>query len=208
MTSNEIADAKARLCVHILSEIPNFKIIEKSKSPLMKFINVVLFFVPKFMSRFTTTIYPKVYSKCDPKNIRISTLAHEFVHLRDRKRFGQLFNFLYLFPQILAVIAILASVLSLWWLFALICLLPMPAIGRAWSEFRGYRMSLAVVYWVHGLRLKSSTLASKFCGASYYFMFPFKKYLVKKFDKAYDDITSGVLTEELCVVHNIIFSKQ
>ena len=41
-------------------------------------------------------------------------MAHEWVHMKDGKAFGPLFKFLYLFPQILAPLAVLAF--WKWWM--------------------------------------------------------------------------------------------
>ena len=86
----------------------------------MKFLSCFLFFNKKFMTNYVTTSYPKVYVPelpWKPSNHvgAIATLAHEYVHLSDRKRMGWLFNLLYITPQALFVFGIL-SFYSLWFL--------------------------------------------------------------------------------------------
>ena len=87
------------LLAHIYKNIPGFQIVEKENSRLMRLLSFLFFFNKKFMSDYTTTIYPKVYF---PKSIigsgdsirRITIMAHEYVHMSDRKRLGVLFDIL------------------------------------------------------------------------------------------------------------------
>ncbi len=99
-----------KLVKFIKSEIPSFEIKSKKESRLMRLLSVVLFFNKSFLEKYVTTIYPRVYVPTEPWNqhkpvSRIATLAHEYVHLYDRKRLGWLFNVLYLSPQIFALLA-------------------------------------------------------------------------------------------------------
>jgi len=114
-------------------------------------------------------------------------LAHEYVHLKDRKRMWLLFNLLYLFPQNLAPFALLGAFGNspLWYLF-LLFLLPIPSPTRAWLEFRGYRMTLAV--WAlylgrdwNSRRFVDSIVDKQFSSSAYYWMFPFRRFMIKKF---------------------------
>jgi len=45
----------------IKEEIPDFSVEFKNEDTLQKFICVLLFFNPGYMTSFTTTLYPKVY---------------------------------------------------------------------------------------------------------------------------------------------------
>lgn len=216
-TLKQYQQMEERLSNHIAASIPNSKIKAKQDSLKMKILSKILFFVQDFMNRFTTTFYPDIYfprHRLPPhldswKAISyIGTLAHEYVHLSDRKRMGQLFNFLYLCPQILAIPLALLSFSSLWWLFALVLLAPIPSIGRSWLEFRGYRMSMAIRWWLENQRVPSEHYAKKFTGPNYYFMFPFRKFLIKKFDKAFEMIQNDYnLSPELLEVKKVLFSK-
>ena len=93
------------LYIHISERIPGFKIKFKKDSPLMRALSYLLFFNKGFMNRYVTTLYPVVYVPDwwgKYKNMSFSELAiiaHEYVHLRDRRRFGWIFNLLYHYPQ-------------------------------------------------------------------------------------------------------------
>ena len=184
-----------KLLEHVKKQIPKFEIRSKKESRLMKLLSVVLFFNPRFMTNYYTTMYPRIYVPSLPWNpnkvsSRISTLAHEYVHLSDRKRMGLAFSALYLSPQIFTLLAF-GAFWNLWFLLALLFLLPLPSPGRAWLEFRGYRMTAAVHYWLHGQRVNTMWIERQFTSSSYYWMFPFKKFLSKRILKAVKDIESG-----------------
>lgn len=137
-------------------EYGNVVIKPKSSSWLMKAIGW-LFRVtkisPEFMTRYITTIGDTVYFPDDMlanPNVEsmLRVIVHETIHVADSKRFsGPLFSFLYLFPQSLALLALL-SVLAvwkigfLWCLLFLLCLAPLPAPFRYWFELRAYRTSI------------------------------------------------------------------
>jgi hypothetical protein len=179
----------------IKNEVPKFEIKFKEDSWLMKVLSKLLFFVD--FNRFITTVYPKVYfSKETYYNMSdtgyLTVLTHEYVHLYDRKRLGQLFNLLYLSPQILALLFLALAFVSPWYLFGLLFLAPIPSIGRAWLEYRGYRATMYANHWVTGsVRFNIDSLLPLFTGPSYYFMFPFKSFMRRKFEKVQEDIHSG-----------------
>ena len=181
-----------KLVEHVKREVPDFEIRSKKESRLMKLLSMVLFFNKDFSTRYVTTIYPHVYVPSLPwkpnrPTSRISVLAHEFVHLYDRKRLGWIFNFLYLSPQIFALLS-LGAFWNLWWLMALLFLLPLPSPGRAWLEFRGYRMTAAIHWWLTGQRVNTVWLREQFVGSGYYWMFPFKNFIEKRILKAIENI--------------------
>jgi len=185
----------ASLTKYVKSQISGFEVVDKKGSRLMRLLSVILFFNKAFMTRYITTIYPKVYVPELPWNpdkptARIATLAHEYVHMSDRKRLGWLFNLLYLSPQIFAVFAI-GAFFNLWWLLALLFLLPIPSPGRAWLEFRGYRMSMAVYWWLTGREINTVWVEQQFTSSGYYWMFPFKKFLESRISSAIENIKSG-----------------
>ena len=193
---------------YVKENIPGFEIREKRSSPWMIFLSKVLFFVPGFMTKFITTFYPKVYV---PDRQRweaggfhsVATLAHEYVHLSDRKRMNLIFNFFYLTPQIFVVFALLFPY-SNWFLLFLFCLLPLPSPGRAWAEFRGYRMTIAVYYWLTGGKYDIEHVVHQFVSSNYYWMFPFGGFIREHFEKAFKDIQQDKLTSELREVKNIL----
>ena len=158
----------------------------------MRLLSKLLFFNKTFATGYVTTLYPKVYVPELPWREKdhvaaIATLAHEYVHLKDRKKMWLFFNFLYLFPQNLAPFALLGAFgNSPLWYLCLLFLLPIPSPTRAWLEFRGYRMTLAV--WALYLgrdwdsrRFIDSIVDKQFSSSAYYWMFPFRRFMIEKF---------------------------
>ena len=180
----------------------------------MKTISKFLFFNKGFMDHFTTTVYPKIYVPStswweDDDKFAFSTLAHEYVHLKDRKRLGYIFNFLYLFPQNLTFLTA-GALWNPWCLLFLLFLLPFPSPGRAWLEYRGYMMTIACYFWLESDEFFSyhttrGWVVSQFTSSNYYWMFPFPKLLQKIFDRGFKNIVEGgKLTRELKQIKEII----
>jgi len=154
MNKNEInwKESYLSLVKEIKKDIPKFQVKDKKASFFMKILSIVLFFSKGFMESATTTIYPVVYFPSKSfvtydfeRAFRI--LSHEYIHLLDRKNEGVLFNFKYLFPQILTLFSFFA-ILSIWniWFLCFLAffafLPPWPAYFREKYEFRGYLMNL------------------------------------------------------------------
>ena len=126
------------------------KIRYKDQSWLMKAIAKLLFFNKSFMIDYTTTIGSTVYFPSErwiKSSSSTKVLAHELVHIRDRKKIPFLFECIYLFPQTLAIFSFFAilSVNNEWWLvclFFVLFLTPLPAYGRAVYESRAYAMNM------------------------------------------------------------------
>jgi hypothetical protein len=195
----------------ILDDIPNFEIVSKTTSFLMKVLSVILFFNRSFMTSYISVIYPRMYVpklpwKENDHYSAILVLAHEWVHLSDRKRFGLLFDIGYLFPQCLAFLSLLAPFLSVWWLLCLLFLLPIPSPTRAWLEFRGYSMTMACKWWLTGNEINYYWIERQFVGQWYYFMWPFKGIVRKMFEKQMEKIKNDDLSPEQRKVKEIIFS--
>jgi hypothetical protein len=195
----------------ILDDIPNFEIVSKTTSFLMKVLSVLLFFNKSFMTSYISVIYPRMYVpklpwKENDHYSAILVLAHEWVHLSDRKRFGLLFDIGYLFPQCLAFLSLLAPFLSVWWLLCLLFLLPIPSPTRAWLEFRGYSMTMACKWWLTGNEINYYWIERQFVGQWYYFMWPFKGIVRKMFEKQMEKIKNDDLSPEQRKVKEIIFS--
>lgn len=163
----------------------NFEIKCKDDSWLMWFMGLfVKIFNPKweeYATTFMNTIYLPRLLYDNPHEYQIPLIAHEGVHLRDRKRLTPPFyTFLYLFPQILAplcLLSLLAIWSSNWWLLCLLfmgLLSPIPAPGRVYLEKRAYLMSLAAVYWMYNdWKFVESLIprcVKQFTGRAYYFM--------------------------------------
>lgn len=184
----------------VKSFCPSFKTILKSQSRLHRAVGWLLGKLgnPAYISDFWTTIG---YTMARP-NICDSgaydgewkVVFHEGQHAKDAAKIGVLtFALLYLFPQIIGVLGVLyglglaiavpcgAPASLLWGLFTLLALLPIPALGRAILEFRGYTVSLAVEYWSGGLKepgreeIYLSFIEKQFTSGNYYYMMPFKK---------------------------------
>jgi len=216
---------RVRLVDLINTDISKFTIKRKSESLLMRLLSFVLFFNKGFMKKYVTTIYPTIYVpdwwgfQKSRQELELEILSHEYVHLYDRKRLGVLFNLIYLSPQVFSVLAI-GAFWNLSWLWFLLCLLPWPSPGRTWLEFRGYRANFAFVYWkllkenpesrekyYTFLENCDITLVIKqFTGSNYYFMFPFRTFLEKRFRQTLLDIRDDKLTPELLKIRNVVLN--
>lgn len=88
---------------------------------------------------------------------RAATIVHETVHVLDQAEYGTFaFYFLYLFPQCLGFLSVLAlgAMWNLWFLSALgflVAFLPWGSWYRSAFELRAYTASLAVPFWVTGV---------------------------------------------------------
>jgi len=126
--------------------------------------------------------------KEDRANEVIEIMAHEVIHEYDRKRIGTVpYTIAYAFPQILAVFALgaIGAIWNPWWLLCLLFLLllaPIPAPGRAWAEIRGYHTNMMVTRLIgHDPKYYAEWAAdTQFCSPAYYFMFPFRDYVINK----------------------------
>ena len=194
---------------YIRSQIPKFEIRDKKDSFIMRLLSKLLFFNKNFLTNYVTTIYPKVYvpklpwKENDPISA-IATLAHEYVHLKDRKRMGYLFNFLYLFPQNLVFFSLL-GIFNPWWYLCLLCALPIPSPTRAWLEYRGYRMTLFVYEYFGAMRNFddfTDWIAEHFTNSSYYWMFPAKGYIKNKLKR--DFFLYGTQRKDISEIREII----
>ena len=174
----------------------------------MKVLSKVLFFNKRFMTGYVTTFYPKVYVPKLPwkeKNHSpaIATLAHEWVHLYDRKRMGLLFNFLYISPQCFFPMGFLGFY-NPWFFLFFLAVLPIPSPGRTWAEIRGYRMTIAVYYWLSGQKVDFKWVVDQFISSNYYFMWPFRGWLMKRFQKEFEKIKKDELSTDLIMIKNIV----
>lgn len=189
----------------IKEEIPDFSVEFKNEDTLQKFICVLLFFNPGYMTSFTTTLYPKVYfptKESEKKPNFYKTLCHEFVHLVDRRDHGVWFSISYLFPQILALFSLL-SVLSfislhfLWSLLFLIFLAPLPSYFRTKWELRGYTTNLFIEYLVTGQfnEEQIKLIKNQFLTMNYYKMCWSEEKINKEIDLIKKKIEEGTITE-------------
>lgn len=190
----------------IANEIQGFAMIPKSSSRLQRFISKILFFNPKYMSHYTTTIYPRVYLADTlveaEDNQKFSVLAHEFVHLYDAQDNNIKFSALYLIPQILSLVGLL-SILAIWQppfaVFAIFFgfLLPLPAHYRKYYELRGYSMKMCMELWYNGYIDPNTKrfIKSQFTSSAYYYMWPFQADLDLEIIHIEKSIRSGKILE-------------
>lgn len=191
-------------------EIPGFTIVFKDRSRWMKFLNFFAqIFNPKFMTKYTTTAKATVYFPTeefflsDPERA-FDILAHELVHMVDKRKNGFIRHDLaYAFPAVLAVLAVFVfgAFWNLWFLLSLVfllALLPMPSPWRKDIEMRGYTMSMAVFYWrwaTYG-EDQFQFIADQFTGPAYYFMWPFKKSVMRELKRRFIAVQSGKILED------------
>jgi hypothetical protein len=198
-----VTSTHLRQMLHLCEqEVPNFEVIRKDESALMRFFGVLSRpFNPHFMTRYVTTLGSAVYVPplmLDRQEDFAHILAHELVHMHQRQKDGAVWFFLrYASPQILATLALLAALapISLWFLTALLfllLLLPIPSVGRKNIELDGYTMSLATYFWAHGVASPDlEWYASQFSGAPYYFMWPWHQNMIEALAERQAEITSG-----------------
>lgn len=177
------------LCNTILNRVPAFRVRYKNKSVWQKFIAAVLFFIRgnRYLKDYTTTLGFTVWFPSEAwvqENYwrAFKVLAHEYVHLLDRKRYPRMFDLMYAFPLPIALLSLatFGVFFSQWFWLALVplvALLPWPAFPRANLEMRAYTMGIAINFWRYGSVSQDtrSWLAKIFTGSDYYWMWPFKK---------------------------------
>lgn len=184
---------------------PDFQVKYKNESSLMKLIGKIMFFNKGFMTDYTTTIGSTVYfptetiTKVRPVSAA-AVLLHELIHVSDAKKYTKvLFGFLYLSPQLWALLCLPLFFLS-WKLslpLFLLFLSPVPAFFRMHFEKRAYLTSLYAISKL-GIRLNFNSLlatqakgyVSHFKDSSYYFMWPFGN-IQKEFDEAIIKVKAG-----------------
>ena len=188
------------LCAEL---IPGFRVAYKDEAPSQLLLSLLIKpFVPRYMTDFTTTLYPKVYfpSRDYPQsypNLAWKTLAHELVHLWDAKGKRLRFSLSYLMPQLLGLGALgaLAAPLTPWALAYLplaLWLLPWPAPWRTKIELRGYAMDIALHYWTTGRLPKAEHIRRLFTGWAYYRMCPHPQKVAASFDEINTNLQATV----------------
>lgn len=177
--------AYADLVAKAKTYFPSFQVKYKDQDAFMQILGKLLFFAPRFMTFYTTTIGNTVYFPSEQIVNGNSTefsgvLIHECTHMYDNKRLGPLFSLGYLFPQILALpILLLLFVLS-WKIvlpLVLLSLLPWPAYWRAHLERRAYFVHMYAISQLEQVdpAIDANSFSSHFRDGSYYWMWPFEK---------------------------------
>lgn len=145
---------------------------------------------PSFKDKYFTTVGKTIYY---PSHSEVLTeeqffivILHEVMHVIDYKHYSFLYILAYLFPQWLALVAlILGFITSAWWFLGLAFLAPLPAFGRFWFEIRAFRTSL--VYYIlknfstENKELLTRHVTEQMTKSFYYYAWPFPNHVVKIF---------------------------
>lgn len=184
MTDQEKYDV---VMAQIRDEFPDFSIVRKADSRLMRFLAVLHFLATfgskKFMDTFTTVLGETVYVPAaweDPsrKSVaeKIVTLRHERVHMRQRRRYG---GFVY----------------------ALMYMGPFPVLfawGRAELEKEAYEETLRATAELRGaqfaLKMREHIIGH-FTGAEYLWMWVLRSQIERWFDAAYQKVLESHLKD-------------
>lgn len=171
-----------------LADEMGVKIKIKEDSWLMQFLGKLMFFNKNFLKGYISVIGNTIYFPKDIYEndaITAFVLTHELRHVKDYQTWSfPLVALIYLFPQLLAPLFVLGFFLHPLWFLCLLFLLPIPALGRAWIEIRGYGTDIAIRHLLYPDKDKSIAeyKIRAFLDGSYYFMWPFRK-CVKKWLK-------------------------
>jgi hypothetical protein len=173
-----VSDRLSDLLRDIEGEFPSFAIRKKRESGLQKAIDVALKIVTfggqrVYLTRYHTVLFGKLWvpdawddMSDDDKYI---LLRHERVHLRQRKRMGDVvMTFVYLVP-----------------FFPLFL-----AYGRARMEWEAYVETIRATVEVKGIdaaRDLRAGIVARFTGPDYGWMWPFPKTIHRWFDEAIDE---------------------
>ena len=213
MNAQEKFDAAVALAKQF---VPNYSTTMKRKSRLHRAVGWLLSKLgnPGYMTDFWTTLgsWTARPTMCESgaTDTEWQVVLHEGQHANDSKAIGSVvFGFLYLFPQIIGILGVLFGLVlavavplgaSPWLLLSLaslITLLPLPALGRAYLEMRGYTVSLAVSFWNGDLGDEESFLEwldEMFNGPSYYYMLPFKNVSRWYFSNKLQELKTNTIT--------------
>lgn len=182
----------------------------KDESRLMKVLGWLLFFNPKFMTTYTTTIGDTVYfpSKSwliNKQETAAVVLAHELVHIADSREAGSvIFSYCYLTPQVFSLLSLIALCGNVWWLLCLLFLAPLPAPMRTYFELRGYALTDAARYKLTGNFADINFITSQFTTGAYFFMWPFKKDIENRVLANRDLIKRGKLSDKIDFADEIV----
>jgi len=165
-------------------EFPRFRIVRKRDSLLSRVIDVVLRVLTlgaqrEFMTRYHTVLWDTLYVpdqwETTPDISRLITLRHERVHLRQRRRYGDvLMTFLYLVP-----------------------FFPLGlAYGRARIEWEAYVETIRATAHHRGLAAALAPdlrehIVRQFTSGAYGWMWPFPKVIHRWYDAALADLEPG-----------------
>jgi len=166
-----------RLLADIKREFPRFRVGKKRDSALSRVIDIALKVLTlgaqrEFMTHYHTVLWDTLYLpdswESTPDVARVITLCHERVHLRQRRRYGDLLmTFLYIVP-----------------------FFPLgAAYGRARLEWEAYAETLRATAEYRGLAVARSPelrehVVRQFTSGAYGWMWPFRKTIDRWYDAA------------------------
>jgi hypothetical protein len=167
------------LLENIRREFPDFAIVEKRRDPLQRAIALLLAGITlggqrHYLTRYHTVLFGRLYvpdawARMDDDD-RTILLMHERVHLRQRRRMGDLvMGFVYLVP-----------------IFPLFL-----AWGRARIEWEAYVETIRATAELRGLeaaRALESDIVRRFVGPDYGWMWPFPTTVRRWFAEVIADI--------------------
>jgi hypothetical protein len=171
----------------IEAEFPRFAIVRKRESSLQRAISVVLCAVTlggqrHYLTHYHTVLFGKLYvpdawGHMDD-DARYILLRHERVHLRQRRRMGDIaMAFVYLVP------------------FFPICL----AWGRARIEWEAYVETIRATAELHGLgaaRALEGEIVRRYVGPDYGWMWPFAGMVRRWFGEVMADLEAEAASHE------------
>jgi hypothetical protein len=169
------------LLAEIRAEFPSFGIVYKRDSPLQKLIGRALALVTlggqrQYLTRYHTVLFGKLYVPdawdAMDDGARYVLLRHERVHLRQRKRMGDL-------------------------AMAFVYLVPLFPIGLAWGrariEWEAYVETIVATAELYGLdaaRRLEDEIVRRYVGPDYGWMWPFPATIRRWFQAVVRDLES------------------
>jgi hypothetical protein len=177
--SLERAFLHERLLAEIVAEFPSFEILPKRGRPLQMLIARLLAVVTlggqrHYLTRYHTVLFGKLYVpdawEAMDDGARYVLLRHERIHLRQRRRMGDV-------------------------TMALVYLVPLFPIGLAWGrarlEWEAYLETIAATAELYGLdaaRNLEREIVRRYVGPDYGWMWPFPATIRRWFHRAIDDL--------------------
>jgi len=170
------------LLEELRSEFPDFEVRAKRADPLQRAIAVALALVTlggqrHYLTRYHTVLFgrlyvPDVWEQMDDDE-RFILLRHERVHLRQRRRMGDL-------------------------AMAIVYLLPFCPLFLAWGrariEWEAYVETIRATAEVHGVeaaRALREEIVRRYVGPDYGWMWPFPRTVRRWFDAVLAELESG-----------------
>ena len=175
------------LITEVKAEFPDFEIVPKQKSSLMKFfawgLKVITFGkMTNFMEHYSTTIGYTLYVPANWMDwtdvTRMVTLRHERVHMRQKKKYGFFFFILYtfvFFPTLLAYFRMKFEKEAYEETMRAIC--ELNPMGNVVIMSAAYK----------------ARMLSQFTGPAYFWMWPFKKSLDSWYEKTLKSILAAAV---------------